>query len=183
MPTATNIATLVGNPRPASRTSRVAHAVAARVAQELGGAGVSSAIELAGHAGDLFTASAPAVDRDRAAAASADVLVVASPTYKATYTGLLKAFLDRYEGDGLAGVTAIPVMVGASAHHALAVEVHLRPLLVELGAVVPGRGLFVLDGEVDDADAVAERWWTASGAAVRASVGAARATVAAGGAA
>jgi len=77
------------------------------------------------------------------------VVVVASPTYKATYTGLLKAFLDRFPHQGLGGVTAIPLMLGASPVHSLATEHGLRPLLVELGASVPTRGLYVLDSEHD----------------------------------
>ena len=39
-------------------------------------------------------------------------MVVASPTYKATYAGLLKLFLDRLGGESLAGVTAVPLMLG-----------------------------------------------------------------------
>jgi FMN reductase len=60
----------------------------------------------------------------------ADYLVVASPTYKATYTGLLKAFLDRLPPAALTGTVALPILVMGDAKHALAVEVHLRPLLV-----------------------------------------------------
>ena len=75
-----------------------------------------------------------------AAAKGADLLVVASPTYKATYTGLLKLFLDQIGADDLAGVVTVPVMVGAGAGHALAVETHLRPVLVELGAAMPTQG-------------------------------------------
>jgi FMN reductase len=83
--------------------------------------------------------------------AASEVVIVASPTYKATYTGLLKVFLDRFPHQGLGGVTAIPLMLGASDAHALAVEHTLRPLLVELGATVPTRGLFVLDSQHTDA--------------------------------
>ena len=57
----------------------------------------------------------------------ADLLLVASPTFKGTYTGLLKVFLDRLPYRGLAGITALPLLVMNSAQHALAVEVHLRP--------------------------------------------------------
>ena len=75
--------------------------------------------------------------------------MVASPTYKATYTGLLKLFLDRFAGGtGLRGV-AVPLMLGAGPDHALAPELHLRPLLVELGASVPTASLYVLDREHD----------------------------------
>jgi len=78
--------------------------------------------------------------------ADADLLVVASPTYKATYTGLLKAFLDRLPHLNLRGVVAIPVMTGADLRHSMAPDTHLRALLVELGATVPTHGLyFVID--------------------------------------
>ena len=61
---------------------------------------------------------------------------------------MLKAFLDRYGSNGLAGVVAVPVMTGGWPGHLLAVEVHLRPVLVELGATVPARGLYVTEPEL-----------------------------------
>lgn len=166
--TITTVATLIGNPRPASRTATTGAAVAAAIARGLGEADLLTAVDLGLHGSAVLDPESAAVDRDQKVVASADVLVVASPTYKATYTGLLKSFLDRYDGGGLAGVTAVPVMVGAAAEHALAVEVHMRPLLVELGAVVPGRGLYVLESQLDDLNAVVATWWAGSGAAIRA---------------
>jgi FMN reductase len=88
----------------------------------------------------------------------ADLLLVASPTFKGTYTGLLKVFLDRLPYRGLAGITALPLLVMNSAQHALAVEVHLRPLLVELGATVPTPGLAVLESDLDGLDAILGPW-------------------------
>ena len=76
---------------------------------------------------------------------------------------MLKAFLDNFGNDGLAGCLAVPVMVGAGAHHALAPEVHLRPLLVELGASVPSRGLYVIDSEMDSPDALVAAWAATAG--------------------
>ncbi len=166
MPTTKTVATLIGNPRPASRTARVASAVAREVARGLGDADVAAAVDLGAHGAAVLVPGSRDVDRDLDSIASADVVVVASPTYKASYTGLLKAFLDRYDGGALAGVTAVPVMVGAAAEHALAVEVHLRPLLVELGATVPGRGLYVIDSQLDDLEAVVAAWWAGNGAAL-----------------
>ena len=93
----------------------------------------------------------------------ADLAVIASPTYKAAYTGLLKAFLDWFAKDQLAAVTVVPVMVGAAPEHALAVEVHLRPVLVELGASLPTRGLYVLESDLGDLDAVLEQWLVTAG--------------------
>jgi FMN reductase len=57
-------------------------------------------------------------------------------------------------------------MLGAAAQHALAGELHLRPLLVELGATVPGPALFVLDSE-HDREAAYDPWLERSGPAVR----------------
>ena len=144
------VVALVGNPRPGSRT--LAAALALRDA--LAGPGDETAtVDLAGVPLDRDGA-APA----REAVAAADVLVVASPTYKASYTGLLKLFLDGYGPDALAGIRAVPLMIGAGPGHALAVDVHLTPLLLELGASVPARGLYVLESELDAFPARAAEW-------------------------
>jgi FMN reductase len=74
-----------------------------------------------------------------------NVLICASPTFKATYTGLLKLFLDQIPSDGLAGITAFPVMLGAGPAHLLAPDLLLKPVLVELGAICPMVGLYLID--------------------------------------
>jgi FMN reductase len=43
-------------------------------------------------------------------------------------------------------------MMGGSLQHFLALEVHLRPLLVELGAICPTPGLYVVETELDQLD-------------------------------
>jgi FMN reductase len=139
----------------------VANAVADAVASGLG-IGQSGAerlvVDLAEHAGQLFDWGAEQVSALNTQVASSDIVVVASPTYKATYTGMLKAFLDRYGNNGLARTVAVPVMTGASPLHALAPEVHLRPLLVELGASLPTRGLYVVESQLAELDAVVTQW-------------------------
>jgi len=115
-------------------------------------------IDLAEHATNLFEPSAAELSRLSAEVASADIVIVASPTYKASYTGMLKAFLDRYGSNGLAGTVAVPVMTGGWPGHLLAVEVHLRPVLVELGATVPARGLYVTEAEFATLDTVIAAW-------------------------
>jgi FMN reductase len=47
------------------------------------------------------------------------------------------------------------------------VEVHLRPVLVELGASVPSPGLYVLESQFEDLGAVIDPWWQAAGPSVR----------------
>jgi FMN reductase len=57
-------------------------------------------------------------------------------------------------------------MLGAGPGHALAPELHLRPLLAELGGTVPGRALYVVDSQYDDITAYAD-WLQATRPAVR----------------
>lgn len=157
---APRVAVVVGNPKPLSRT----HEAALTLADRLGGADL--VVDLADVAGELFDPSSTRVAGLVEQVAASDLLVVASPTYKATYTGLLKSFLDRFPHDGLAGVTAVPLMLGAAPVHALAAEHGLRPLLVELGASVPTRGLFVLDAQHAD-PAPYDAWFATAGPLLR----------------
>ncbi|MFE5407518.1 NADPH-dependent FMN reductase [Microbacterium sp. NPDC056569] len=152
-----SIVVLVGNPQPASRTRLVAEEVARRLA-ERSGADVEPTIDLADVAGSLFRFPDAGIDALLERVASADVLIVASPTYKATYTGLLKAFLDRHGADALAGVTAVPLLTIGGPGHALAVEHGLRPLLVELGASTPTRGIAFPAGDTDRREEIVTAW-------------------------
>jgi FMN reductase len=153
------IAVVTGNPKPASRTQGVALAVADALAAALSSEpGPHLIIDLAEHAPSLFDWSDAELSRLTAEVAAADIAIFASPTYKAAYTGMLKAFLDRYGSNGLAGTVAVPVMTGGWPGHLLAVEVHLRPVLVELGATVPARGLYVTEPEFAGLDASVARW-------------------------
>jgi FMN reductase len=49
-------------------------------------------------------------------------------------------------------------MTGGWPGHLLAVEVHLRPVLVELGATVPSRGLYVTEPELADLPKAVGKW-------------------------
>ena len=155
------ITTVVGNPRIGSRTRLAADAVADSIealARDAGRTVERQDIELAALAGELFAFPSAAVDAAVSLATSSDVLVVASPTYKATYTGLLKAFFDRFGSNALAGVVAVPVMLGGAPIHFLAVDTHLHPLLLEIGASCPTRGLFILESELEQLAAVVGGW-------------------------
>ncbi|WP_013321225.1 NADPH-dependent FMN reductase [Gloeothece verrucosa] len=63
----------------------------------------------------------------------ADVIVIATPIYKASYTGVLKAFLDLLPQKALAGKVIFPIATGGTLAHLLAVEYALKPVLFELG--------------------------------------------------
>jgi len=159
----TRVAVVVGNPRPASRTL----AAATYVARQLAGREPDLTVDLATLGPALLDWSDPGVAGLVADVGAADLVVVASPTYKGTYTGLLKLFLDRFAGGtGLRGL-AVPMLVGAAPQHHLAAELTLRPVLTEIGATVPGRGLFVIDRQHDEPAAYAD-WLAATGPLVAA---------------
>jgi FMN reductase len=153
-----SIAVVVGNPKAGSRTLRVAEATADILADRLGDTTERLVVDLADVAAQLFAYPSETIDDLLASVAASDLLIAASPTYKATYTGLLKSFFDRYGNNALAGTVAVPVMTGAVPIHALAPELHLRPLLVELGATTPTRGLYVTEAQFDDLDGVIRAW-------------------------
>ncbi len=169
-----HIVVLVGNPQPSSRTRLVAEEVAQQIAAR-SGADVGETIDLAGVADALFRFPDDAVDALSRRVADADLLIVASPTYKATYTGLLKAFLDRYEAGALRGVTAIPLLTIGAPTHALAVEHGLRPLLVELGASTPTRGIAFSAGDVDRRTELVSEWLDAEWPTLAGALGTSRA--------
>ncbi len=144
------VTVVVGNPKPRSRTRDAANLVA----EKLTGRPPDVSIDLTDFGAALLDWADPQVAAAISTVAASELVIVASPTYKATYTGLLKLFLDRIGGGALAGVTAVPLMLGGDWRHSLAPEVFLRPVLVELGASCPARGLFLLDSEPGESTAL-----------------------------
>jgi FMN reductase len=164
----TRVGVVVGNPKPRSRTFDTATTIA-HAAATAGGLTVDDelVVDLADLGPQLFDWSASAVQEAVAAVTECQLLVVASPTFKASYTGLLKAFLDWFGAGSLSGITTVPVMVGAGPAHALAVEVHLRPVLVELGALMPTAGLYVVEADLPRLDEVVGEWVAVAAPALR----------------
>ncbi|GAA3702605.1 NADPH-dependent FMN reductase [Gordonia hankookensis] len=159
-------AVVVGNPKPASRTLTAA----TYVATQLSGAEPDLIVDLATLGAAILDWSDDGIAALVEQVGKADLVVFASPTYKAAYTGLLKLFLDRFAGGtGLSGV-AIPLMLGGSPAHSLSPELTLRPVLTEIGGTVPGRALYVVDAAYDDPQAYAQ-WLAENGPTVTALLG------------
>jgi FMN reductase len=150
-------AVVVGNPKARSRTLDAG----VLVARKLTGADPDLVLDLIGLGAALLELGNAAVAESVQLVARADVAVFASPTFKATYTGVLKLFLDQFPADGLAGVTAFPVMLGAGPAHAMAPDLLLKPVLVELGATCPAAGLYLIDKTFAD-DPRLDVWITRS---------------------
>jgi FMN reductase len=84
----------------------------------------------------------------RAQVAQAEAIVVATPVYKASFSGILKAFLDLLPQDGFEDKLVLPLATGGSQSHMLALDYALRPVLSALGArhVLPS--IYATDAQV-----------------------------------
>jgi FMN reductase len=80
--------------------------------------------------------------------AQASVLVVATPVYKAAYSGILKVFLDLLPQTALKDKTVLPLATGGSPHHMLALDYALRPVLQSLSAKHVLPGIYATDSQV-----------------------------------
>jgi FMN reductase len=124
-------------------------AAAELIAERLTGSAPTHAVDVVDLGAGLLGWGDPKVAEAKAIVKAADSLIVASPTFKATYTGLLKLFLDQFGQGELGQVVTFPVMLGAAYNHALAPELTLRPVLVEVGASCPAPSLYLLDSEYE----------------------------------
>ncbi|MER6960727.1 FMN reductase [Streptomyces sp. NPDC000618] len=70
------------------------------------------------------------------AVTAADGLIVVTPVFSASYSGLFKSFFDVLDPDALAGKPVLIAATGGSARHSLVLEHALRPLFSYLRAVV-----------------------------------------------
>lgn len=140
-----DILVISGSPSSASKTARVAR----HVAQEVTAAGSSAEHlrlrDLPAHS--LLTADmgAPEIERALAAVDQARGVVLATPTYKAAYSGLLKSFLDLLPQFGFAGKAVLPLATGGSVAHVLALDYALRPVVHSLGPRHVVQSFFLLD--------------------------------------
>ena len=96
--------------------------------------------------------SHPAIVDVAARISQADGLIVATPVYKAAYSGVLKALLDLLPQRALAGKVVLPLATGGSLAHVLAIDYALRPVLTALGAAHVVPGYFLLDTWITEQD-------------------------------
>ncbi|MEC5384929.1 NADPH-dependent FMN reductase [Uliginosibacterium sp. H3] len=144
-----SILTIASSPSASSRSARLL----GRARESLAAHGI-----VGGHL-DLRDLSAEALVRANVnepsiaaavkAVAEADAIIIATPVYKAAYSGLLKIFLDLLPQDALSGKLVLPIASGGSLAHALAIDYALRPVLSSLNAhnVLPG--IFAVDKEIE----------------------------------
>jgi FMN reductase len=79
---------------------------------------------------------------------AADAVIVATPVYKASYTGVLKAFLDLLPPLIFANKPVLAIATGATIAHLLSLRYTLEPLLAELGATQILRSVYAVDQQI-----------------------------------
>ncbi|PFH11322.1 FMN reductase [Collimonas sp. PA-H2] len=125
---------LAGSPSAPSRSTRLLHYTGEKLAL-LGHR--YSKLDVRDLPGDALLRAEfghPAIQAALAQVAQASAVVVATPVYKAAYSGALKAFLDVLPQFGLTDKLVLPLATGGSQSHMLALDYALRPVLSSLAA-------------------------------------------------
>lgn len=102
-------------------------------------------------AGAVWRSQLPeAVERDLAAVEQADILVVTTPVYRGSYTGLFKHFFDFIDQDALIDKPILLAATGGSERHALMIDHQLRPLFSFFQARTLPLGVYATDKDFLD---------------------------------
>jgi FMN reductase len=138
-----------GSPSAGSRTLLLAKEVGRRLAHEGFSVDFINVRELPPE--DLLFARVdnPVIKDAVARVEAAQAVVVATPVYKAAYSGALKTFLDLLPQFALVGKTVLPIASGGTIAHVLAIDYALRPVLASLGARHIVNGYFFLDKQLE----------------------------------
>lgn len=91
----------------------------------------------------------PDVEEDLRRVETADVLIAATPVYRATYPGMFKHLFDLVDQYALANKPVILVATGGSDRHALVIEHALRPLFGFFQAATAPVGFYANSGDFD----------------------------------
>ncbi len=142
-----------GSPTRPSRTTALVQEVAQTFAERVGGE--ATVIELAPLLGELGSGPfrgdiGPAAGRALETVEAADLIVVGSPAYRATYTGLFKLFFDHIGQHALVDKPIVLTATGGSDRHALLVEHQMRPLFGFFQALTVPLGIFANEGDFTD---------------------------------
>lgn len=143
---------MAGSPSEHSRSSTLLNEVARRLHERVDGRRLRvdrlHIRDLSPQALLLADWGHPSVVRAIEQVAQARALVVATPVYKAAYSGVLKVFLDLLPQSALKGKVVLPIATGGSPHHMLALDYALRPVLQSLGAKHILPGVYASDSQI-----------------------------------
>jgi FMN reductase len=142
-----SVVAVSGGESAASKT----RALAAALLDAAGGGELIDLSELSAD-GLLGRAPDPAVEAAVLRASAADVLVIASPVYRATVSGAMKGFLDRFPPEALRGSVVVLAATAAIPEHFLTLDTSGRALVASLGGLSTPTVVYATsDGFVDGA--------------------------------
>lgn len=144
------IVAINGSPRIGSRTGVLLNDIVGAISTRVHAK--TETIDLGADSREIFSA----VSRDKISkrgealvslAERADLIVVGSPIYRGTYTGLFKHFFDLIDRDRMAGKVAVLSATGASLQHALSIEHQFRPLMGFFNILTAATAPFATDSD------------------------------------
>lgn len=143
-----NVLTITGSPSHPSRTHGLAEYANAFLHQEGFHTDTISVRDFPAEVLIYGQYNSPALEQPKALLEQADGIIVATPIYKAAYTGLLKAFLDLLPQEALRGKVVLPIATGGTIAHLLAIDYALKPVLSELKARHILGGVYAVDKQL-----------------------------------
>jgi len=157
-----NIIAIAGSPSHPSRTSVVVDYAKTILISEGLHLDVIKVRDLPAEDLVLAKFDSPAIQHAKALVEQASAVIIATPIYKASYTGVLKAFLDLLSPGALSGKVILPIATGGTLAHLLAIDYALKPVIAALGARYVLGGVYLswpqiqvndasvhLDGEIE----------------------------------
>lgn len=150
---APNVVGVSGSLTRPSRTTVLVEEVADSFAEASGG--TATTIELSPLLADLGAGAfrsqlSPRAVEALEAVEAADIIVVGSPAYRATYTGLFKLFFDHIDQYALVDKPVVLTATGGSDRHALLVEHQMRPLFGFFQSLTLPLGIFASEADFRD---------------------------------
>ncbi|SFF35109.1 FMN reductase [Paenibacillus algorifonticola] len=142
------IVIISGSPNPGSRLTGITQYIEQQLINQ--NVAVSHITVASLPAEDLINArfDSPAIVEATALVEGAGAVIIASPVYKASFTGVLKTFLDLLPQKGLEGKIITPFFIGGSLAHLLSIDYSLKPVLASMGAKHFASGVYAVDSQI-----------------------------------
>lgn len=154
-----DLVVLTAGTAPSSRIRAVAAAFAVELAGRLPRPPVwRDVVDLTEYVPDLVGVPSAGVAELVETVVAADVVVLATPVSRASYTGVLKLFLDRLPDAALDGTVVVPVTLSREPAERQAADLQLRPVLSSLGASLPVASFLADEAELEDIAVLADAW-------------------------
>lgn len=143
-----NVIAIAGSPSHPSRTSAVLKYAESILESKGWHVDLLSVRDLP--AEDLVFANfdSPALNKAKALVEQASGVIISTPIYKASYTGVLKAFLDLLPSGAFSGKVVLPIATGGTLGHLLTIDYALKPVIATLGARYVLGGVYLLDSQI-----------------------------------